>query len=193
MFGNRQTWCLSQTPLLPHDSGVLGTTRCLTDPSIRRQGVTGSNPVSPTMGLFKELPERETLRRDFGRVSCFLDQNRSRGGSCIALRHDLLVDCWARPGRCASHRSVCGEFYPLGRCCSRADGTGGRRNPSTPPAATLQNHEQLAVFLQKHVAAPYPVRMIRKPVRTALAAGRRAGDSGGLVTLIKLALCSPLS
>jgi hypothetical protein len=75
----------------------------------------------------------------------------------------------------------------------RHDPLDDRRGPSIPLAGTLQNYELRTVSLHEHIAGHYPVRMLRKPVHTALAAGRRSGDSGGLVTLIKLGACTQLS
>jgi hypothetical protein len=66
----------------------------------------------------------------------------------------------------------------------RHDLLNDRRGPSIPLAGTLQNYELRTVSLHEHIAGHYPVRMLRKPVRTARAAGRRTGVSGGLATLI---------
>ena len=49
MLGKLQTEQSNNLPQIPYDSAVFGTTRQPTEPRNLRQGVAGSNPVSPTM------------------------------------------------------------------------------------------------------------------------------------------------
>jgi len=49
MLGKPQREQLNEMPQIPHDSEVFGTARQPMDVGILRQGVAGSNPVSPTM------------------------------------------------------------------------------------------------------------------------------------------------